>query len=601
MADQYDSLAKRWGFPDSQVPQWRAMAGVGGAAPAPPAPPPVAPPLAIGPPALVRPSPNAHMPPGVDPSWGQPGPVGLPEDSPSLRAGLEAANRRPGQAPIPSLIGPNGQIQNQPGGTPPPKVNPADLRQPLKGDWKGHNEHVAKMDAERRKENLEGATFHEPGEEAPRAGPSMGGGPMLVDKGGRRPGAWQIHEGMDLGPDAKQASESASVRGYMANDLDRAAGEAAAEFERGYLEKHHQAAKQYAVSEAERADSYTRQVDEHMGKLDGLRQQIREAGPIKPFGNADPTIAQIGGAIAVGLGALAASRTGGRNLGLESFNNAVSISMRAQEEKLAKLERGARGEETFLSRLKETYGDKRAAVQAAHIAYLEQAKVELAKNLGDPSVAHPKMLAAYERMNAMVDDELVKRTVMFKGITEDRVIRHDVNAQPRYVGGAGFGAGAKGDARYLSEAYAKSGIPEALADLQGVDQVIDTFGEGDIEGVGRFASQVPDWAYGIVGSGRGVANRQAVASIKNRVRKSIAGASLTEGEKVELNKELEAAGDADSLRRSVQSVRRRLYNQQKNIGGGASPEGHALYRLQGGSVPDMRLDKGTTPTIREAK
>jgi hypothetical protein len=70
--------------------------------------------------------------------------------------------------------------------------------------------------------------------------------------------------------------------------------------------------------------------------------------------------------------------------------------------------------------------------------------------------------------------------------------------------------------------------------------------------------------------------------VKNKIRKSIAGSSLTPGEKEELNKSLEGAYDGDSVRRLVQSLRTSLHHQQRNIAAGAKPEGKATYEQRGG-------------------
>lgn len=587
MADDYNALARKLGIPVNRIPDWRQMAG---APPAPAAPSyegvklqdfmsqPQAP---IGPP----PPPKSYE--GAT----------LQSMAPTSTPGISLAEPPKGAAPKRSFRMATGDnLQSAPAPVSPKMM--AQINQVADNSDAAKKTLAKSLDENDRKKNLEGATFYSGPSEDGQPLSGYGGAPILVDKGGRRSASWQVHEGLDLGPDAAAANTRASERAYMANDLDYAAGKQAAEFERGYLEQHHKAAERFAVDETARAEKYAGQVDDHMAKLDDLRAQIREA-KIDPFAGKDPALSNVLGTVAIALGAFASRR--GENQGLDALKHSIGQNIRKQEEQLNKLERGARAEMTFLGQLKQAYGDTQTAKQAAYIAYLEKAKTELAKNLGDPSVAEPRMLAAYERLNQKLDDELVQRTAAFKGITEDRVIRHDVNAQPRYVGGAVASAEAKHDARYLSEAYEKAGIPQALANLEGIDQVIDSFGEGDIPGFGPIVGMVPDKIYGVLGSERGVAGRQAVAGVKNRIRKSIAGSSLTDGEKTELNKELEAAGDAPSLRRTVQNVRRSLHHQRQNISAGAGPGGNQLYLERGGSVKPIPLDKPTTPYIKEAK
>ncbi|MBX3222384.1 MAG: hypothetical protein KF795_17830 [Labilithrix sp.] len=577
MADSYDTLAKRLGLPIASIPNWRAAAGAP-AAPSyegvtlqgmmPPAPAPA------GPPPPPAPSYEGATLQGMAPT----------------ASGLSLADPPKAAAPPKMRLATGDNVSTAPAAVKPNVM--AQMQQVANNSdaTKGHVKTA--LDEDERKKNLEGATFA--GGAAGGVANPYGGAPVMVDKGGRRAQSWQINEGLDLGTQASEAVGSADERNRAAAGLDFMAGQKAADFERGYLERHAKASEKFAAEESARTQKYAEQVDSHMAKLDDLRAQIREA-QVDPFGGMNAGVARIGQAIAIGLGAFASKR--GENMGLDAVKHTIATNLGKQEEDLKKLERGAKGEMNFLGQLKQQYGDVGVAREAARIAYLEQAKVELAKNLGDPEVADPRLLAGYERLQAKLDDELVNRTAHFKAITEDRVVRHDVNAQPKYIGGAGIGKEARGDAKWLSEKYEAAGVPAALANLEGVDQMIDTFGDGDIPGIGPIVGKVPDWLM----PDRAVAGRQAVAAVKNRVRKSIAGASLTDGEKVELNKELEGAGDAGSLRRALQNVRRSLHHQQRNIAAGASPEGNMLYNLQGGSVKSVPLDKPTTPYVREAK
>ncbi len=585
MADEYESLAKRMGIPLARIPDWKAMAGA-------PAPPSAAPPSYEG--ATLQ----GFMPPA-------PVPAGPPAPRPSYEgasltapvpAGISLAGPPPGAPTRPPMrLATGDNVQSAPAAVS-PKVMSQMGKVADASDATQKNVRTA-LDDNERKKNLEGATFHDPAEGAPTS-PGGAGGMQLVDKGGRRPASWSVTQGLDLGGDVARGAEGeTNERGVAAAGLDLMAGRQAAEFERGYLEQHLKAAERFATEDNDRVNRYADQVNAHTAKLEGMLGQIREA-KIDPYAGMNPAVARIGGAIAMALGAFASRR--GENMGLEAVKHTIDSNIRDQEIQLHRLERGARGEANYLAQLKASFGDIRAAKSAAYVSYLERAKIELAKKLGDPEVADPRMLAGYERLMGRLNDEQMTRMGQFKQATQDRIVRHDVNAQPRYVGTGGFTHKDETDAKWLAEQREKAGIPQALANLEGVDQAIDTFGEGDIEGVGRFASKVPDAIYGVVGSKRGQANRQAMAAIKNRVRKSIAGASLTDGEKVELNKELEGAGDADSLRRSVQSVRRSLQHQDTNLRAGTRPGGEAFYEARGGQKR-IPLDKPTTPHLREPK
>jgi hypothetical protein len=597
--DIFARAAKRFGIPLARVSDMRALAQPTPAA----APEPQRPSYegvtleSLAPKPLPMIGPPAPPPPPRQSYEG----VSLGQLAPPPTPGVSLAEPARPAVGMPAPAKPTMRMQtgDNISTSPPAAVKPAVMKQfetVAKNSEAATKQVKTSLDENERAKNLEGATFVDSGQQGGAVTNPYGGAPILVDKGGRRAASWQVQQGLDLGQDARDAVEDADASNRKAAGLDYAAGQQAAEYERGYLDRLNQASEKHAVEESARAQKYQGQVDATMGRLADLRAQIRSF-KVDPYGGMNPGVARLGQTIAIALGAFASKR--GENQGLEAVKHTIAMNVADDEKKLDRLERGARGEETFLGQLRQQYGDKKLASEAAHIAYLERAKVELAKNLGSPEVADPRLLAAYNRLNAKIDDELFDRTARFKGITEDRVIRHDVNAQPRYVG-AGADHRDETDAKWIAEQREKAGIPTSLADLQGVDQVIDTLGSGDIEGIGPVVSSLPDWMYARVGTERGIANRQKIAAVKNRVRKSIAGASLTEGEKVELNKELDAAGDASSLRRSVQSLRQRLHNQDQNIRAGARPGGNYLYEARGGQKR-IPLDKPTTPYIKPAQ
>lgn len=599
MADPYDALAKRLGIPLSRIPDWRQAAGL------PPAPSSYedATLQQYMPQAPAAPAPPVPTPP-------RPSYEGATLQAPST-AGVSLADPprtnlgTPARPRIPLATGDNVAASQQPA-----QLSPSAMAQAMRvaeASEKTKENVKEALDEDERRKNLEGATFYEPGEGAGMTSPvgTGGAGVVMVDPGGRRPKSWQVHEGIDLGPEAEAALANANERGYKAAQLDYEAGQRAAAFERGYLEKHQKAAEKFASEETERAQKYQAQVDATMARLEEMRARIREMQE-DPLAGMRSGPAQFLGAIAVALGAFASR--GGENQGLAALKHQIDTIIRRQDEQAKQLERGVRTETNYLGALKQAYGDERVAREAAYIAYLERAKVELAKELGDPSIADPRMLAAYNRLLGKLDDELIQRTTKFKQLTEDRVIRNDVMAQPHYVGAQPVGAQpskkAETDARYLSEAYEKAGLPAALSQLKDIDRLIDAIGDGPIEGIGPVASRLPVWML----SNRGVATRQAVQALKNAIGHSLFGGAISEGEAEKLNTQLEGAKDAASLRRVVQSYRQMLQHRAANIAAGASPEGILLYEQRGGSVqrgaPSRRQiapDKPTVPTIREAK
>ncbi len=575
MGDQYDALAAKLGIPLARIPDWRKMAG------APSAPMPQAPSYE-GATLQGMASQTAPLPP-----------IGPPKPTPSYEGatlqgmaptGITLADPI-GKRPPPMRLATGDNL-----GTAPAAVRPGVMAQmnAVADNSSAATNGAAKSLADNaNKKNLEGATFHQPDDDAVPTLP--GGAPILVDKGGRRPAAWEVQEGQPMSDEANLAVYDANARGHDAADLDYEAGKKAADYERGFLDRHNQAAAAMASEDVNRSNKYAEQVDSHMQTLDQIRGQIRES-KIDPYDGMNPVVAKIGQSIAMALGAFASKH--GENAGLEAVKFSMAAGIDRQEKELQKLQRGAAGEVNFLGQLKEQFGDVRAAKAAAYVSYLEAAKVELAKNLGDPSVADPRLLAGYERLNAKLDDELVHREAAFNAITKDKVVRHDVNAQPKYIGGtAAIGAldhKQEENVGHMTEALVKSGIPGAREDLNRLLSVIPK--EGEIRGVGGVQNYVPDRAYDFFGSEQGHEIRQAASRLFNRQLKDDAGAAVSDQELKRNEAEFYGAKDAASARRTLIAYANRLNALEGTIRSRAAPDVNAVQR-QRQSIETNRLQR----------
>jgi hypothetical protein len=600
MADGLDLVAQRLGIPAQLIPAWKSMAGapapsaappgpapgpapgdpgfaaavLGGPAPAPAAPPPPPGPRPGDPgfAAQFAPPPQAAPPPPRAPSR----PGTLQEQIAASNASIEEARlaRAGGQAPV---------------------ALPGAMGDRLAAVSRANDAAATDADASAKAQaTLEGATFYDP-QSAPLSAGVAGGRPVMVSPGGRMTRAWQVQEGLELSPETKEAAEASDGHGRTAAGLEYMAGTAQAEYERGYLDRFEQAHARYAAEKSQRAQKYEAEYAGELAKLDDLRTQIREA-QVDPFAG-QSGFARFAGALAIGLGALRP----GTNAGLEAVKHSIQTTLTQQEKEVERLERGLKGQTTFLGALKARFGDVEMAKEAAWVAYLEKAKVELAKGLSSEDVADPRIQARYEMALKQVDSELEHRLERWDGLTRDKVVRQDVNAPPVYAGGVGLPKGAEAGAKHLSEAYEKAGLPQTFSQLQDVDRVIDTLGDGDIPGVGVVAGKVPDIVAKQVWGDRAIAARQAVQSIKNTISHALFGGALSEHEAERLDKQIDGAKDAASLRRTVQSLRQTLHHKQRNIAAGVAPEAEALYLQRGGSVKPIQLTKPSTPHIREAK
>ena len=416
------------------------------------------------------------------------------------------------------------------------------------------------------------------------------------------PGGWQHGsrgESVQHGVNPERLKEGqyyrdvAAGQGLLAGDAHLKGAQQQAQADVAYAAAHAKAAEDAAAQMQRLQHEKEMYIAGEHEKLNVLNTAAQ--AQIDPEAAKGSHASQLVGAIAVALNQFGAALTGGPNTALQIVNANIDRNLKAQSDNIAIAGRAADREQSLYRQNLEAFGDKERAVLATKMQYLDQAKA-----IADQKYAAAKSSmneAAYHEFIQGLNDKKAELADQFGIRTEDRHTSqsHDVYRPAGVVGGATHEA--KTDARWLSEAYTKAGIPQAQAQLEDVDQRLDALGKGDIPGVGRFVDHVPNALLGKEAN----ANRQAVAAIKNGIRKSVAGSSLTDGEKAELDKQTEGAHDADSLRNTVQSFRRSLSNQQRNISAGAGPAGNALLGARGGSVKDIRTDKATTPFLKPVK
>lgn len=434
---------------------------------------------------------------------------------------------------------------------------------------------------------------------APRQAPTAQG----VPGGVYVPGGWQHAsrgETRQHGLDPAKLEEGqyfrdvASGQGMLAADKQLEAAGMQARADVAYAKAHEDATRQ-SVADQRRIENQRRSyIEQEHQKLETLAVAAREK--VNPEAAQGGAGAQIFAALAVGLGQFGASLSGGPNAALQIVNANIDRRIAAQQANIANAGRTLDREQSLYRQNLEAFGDRERATLATKMQMLDQAKA-----MADQQYAASKGVmneAQYHSTIEGLNNSKAAAADRFAAATSDQVSSstHDAYQRGGIIGGASTHE-AKVDAKGYSEALEKANIPKSLAGLQDVDQRLDALGDGDIAGVGTLKNHVP----ALLLSKEGVANRQAVAHIKNALRKDVAGASLTPGEKAELDKDLEGAGDAASLRNFVQSYRRSLSTQQKSIAAGFSPEGRNLYHQRGGSVQDIETNKRTTPYQRPVK
>lgn len=550
-----------------------------------------------------------------------PGTAPPPPPDPMAPA-LAAANAKPGvpppAAPPPSLF----DRKFTPVDPNTPSMTPAEqaaaTRQPRNGDWAGHNEFQQKLALDKAQANLDGATFYDPKKAAPTAPGASGGAPVLVSKGGRTPASWttQTQEGVKLSPETYRAANKADASERDAQMWAMRAGEQEADRDFAYLEQFSKHQETHANQLAERAAQQRARYEAQLGKLEKMTAaaEADEIDPHAMFQGQGGLASAFAAGIAVLGGAFGAALQGpgAENQGLKAVNNAIQRSIDAQKANASLHRQKMEDQRSLLGQMAKTFGDEREAEEAAWIVYLQKAKTDMAKNAAESKTDMAR--AKWRAGIALIDDKLAARFEKWDQLTKDRVARtqHDVNAPAQYAGGAGqpLDKQDRKEVQDIAEQMEKGGIPQAFSNLQDVDRTIDTLGNGEIEGQSWTADKIfgasPQLGKAIYGD-QAVAGRQAMATIKNGIRKSIAGASLTEGEKVELDKQLEGAKDAASLRRVVESARQALSHRARNIMSNGSDKARAEYQqrfgktaAEGGPFTAMP-GKGTAPHVKEAK
>lgn len=396
---------------------------------------------------------------------------------------------------------------------------------------------------------------------------------------------------------AKSAADDALGHGYMAGEKHLEAAQKQADADVAYATEHARASQEAAIQMKKIADDKRAYVERAQQKLEDLSLRAQEKVDV------DAAQGGLGGslmaAIGMAMGQFGASMNHTQNTAMQLVQSNIDRRIRAQEANIGNAHKTLANEENLYQKNLSAFGDRESAVLATKVQLLDQAKA-----MSDTQYAKAKHTMNEGDKHAF-DEKLLKErsdTAMKFAVAQQNQVetqRTNVYNPGGFVGTGGPASKeAKSDAHGYSEELEKAGIPEALSSLQDIDQRLDSFGTGDVPGVGPVVNHLPGPILKLVSGQEGVRNRQALAHTKNLTRKVIAGVAQNPQETAHLNEELEGAGDADSMRAFVQSLRRSLSNRQRNIAAGHGEEGRKLYEDRKGSVHDVRQDRPTTPYQR---
>lgn len=445
----------------------------------------------------------------------------------------------------------------------------------------------AQQDKQTKKQESAGAVYAQPSARQATLGP-------MISRGGRTPHSWTVQEGIEL-PETVAAYGQADRSARDAAGAARDAGELDALRQMGYLDRFEKAQEERANRLKWEQEDRQRRIDAELDKYSTLTDRVR-SDKIDPsaFFTKRGTAGAFAASIAYALGAVGGALTHTEN----PVIGVIREEIQAQKDNATLRRQKLEDQRSLLGQLTKSFGDEAIAEQAAWGAYLEKAKVEMQRIAADSQ--YDSVRAKYKQAVADIDAHLAPTIGKLEELMANKTVRQDVNAPAMYAG-SGLSSLGKSDARYLSEAYEKAGIPQLMSELENADRVVNSFGKEDIPGIGLVTGKMPVWML----SERGAAARQAIQGLKNAIGHARFGGALSPGEAERLDTELDGAKDANSIKRTIQAVRSALQKRASNIAAGSSPEGVDYYEARGGSVQrgatserQVSTKAPTTPFVR---
>lgn len=442
-------------------------------------------------------------------------------------------------------------------------------------------------------------------------------GPVVIP-GKRTEAQWNVTEGRPVSEavsaefnQSDEEKKKAAKTGYDAG-VDKA-NEQVGYFNRMQLDQMDRE-KEMRDRNARQRDAM--QIEKH--KLDTLVEKSQKGEEDQGAFLLPGALGSFVSAIGVAIGAASQAFTGSKeNPGLALANAMVERNMVKQREVANKAKNAVDQQKTLLGNLRQQFGDETMAEEASYLAYLNRMKTEAMKI--DAASLPKDAQARYQAFIAGLDGQIAERHMAFEDAAKDKVQRTDVMTQTRVLGGPGIAK--PGDVHQYSEDLQKAKIPDAIASLKRIDEVMDQFGSGDIEGMGpgadaretlgKIAGYTPLGFGASVISGespdalllskREQAFRQIRSTVENEALHALSGAAVTESEADRLMKGLRGANNAQAMRVAVDAIRTRVAENQRNIQAGSTPESVAEYKKRGGTITDVQRDKRQAPYVQGPK
>lgn len=330
-----------------------------------------------------------------------------------------------------------------------------------------------------------------------------------------------------------------------------------------------------------------RDLETRQARIQDERDEVDQlkVDPDRIFAGEGGTWAKILAGISILAGGLLMGLQGRQtNPGIDAVNGAIERDIRAQKEKIEARRRGLGGKETELERLMQIYGNPEIAERE-----LRNRQLALVS-----AYAKRATMNSPDDVRANVDAQLADFDA--KRVREqmqlDQLLRDDVVEQWKHMAGQTVGVGVpkENDMQGYAAALQKDGIPQAEADLGESEDILKEIpksGEIPTEEsrnlASRAARSVLDFAGG-QGTGSKAFDSQYEQTIrgkftraKAKARHAMAGASLTDSERTDFEKQYEGVNTIEGLRTLNDSVRKAIERRKAAIGAGFKPEVPQTY------------------------
>lgn len=273
------------------------------------------------------------------------------------------------------------------------------------------------------------------------------------------PGQRTIQEGMKLDDAAGKLINRGQEQQLSAAELQTLTEIEKAKETHAISEQRASLEQERAAEVRTRAAEVQAKTAEKMNHINALASEV-ENGKVDPshYFTSQSTGAKLATMLSVVLGAGAAQRINGRNVGLDMMNDAVARDIDAQKAAIDSKRAGLSAQQNIYGQMLHTFGREDAAKEAAHIVGLTAIKAKLDAQIAKygASDAANKGLA----VSGQLAEQIGAKKQDLANMTSDRTTRTEVFRPEQTVQVGGFSGGAGGPGTKESKEQNELFVPE---------------------------------------------------------------------------------------------------------------------------------------------